>query len=151
MPEPPLAETSGIPPFPRDTVVVLSTVDGDGPSLMPLTAAHRLDHRRVLCGLAPTRSTLARLRRRPDCALLVLARDVAVTARGSARVVVDPMPVTGLVAVLVTVHRAWDPRNAATIVSDGVRWGWADAGSAARHEAVLAELAELAEANSDSW
>ncbi|MBO3748591.1 hypothetical protein J5X84_21145 [Streptosporangiaceae bacterium NEAU-GS5] len=64
---------------------------GEGPHVIPVSAPVRADHRTILLSLHHSRDSLARLRARPEVALLILGDDVACTARGSARVVSERM------------------------------------------------------------
>jgi hypothetical protein len=61
--------------------------------VIPVSAPVRADDHTILLGLHRSRDSLARLRRRPEVALLVLAEgNIAFTARGTARVAAEPMP-----------------------------------------------------------
>jgi hypothetical protein len=133
-----------LPPFPGDLVAVLATVGPDGPAAIPVSAVVRAGDRRVLLALAHRRGSLARLRAEPRAALSLLGTGFAVTARGEARVVADPLPGAEFVAgVELAVSRLDDAIGTATVVHRGVHWGWRDAESARRHRLVLAALEEL--------
>src|SRR5690349_20957810 len=95
-----------LPEWPTRTIAMLSTVD-DGPHAIPVSAPVRANGRCILLSLHRERDSLARLRRRPEVALLVLAEgDIAFTARGRARVVEEPMSVApDYVAVAIDVEQ----------------------------------------------
>lgn len=133
-----------LPAFPPGLVATLATVDADGPAAIPVSALHRTADDRVLLALAPHRASLARLRTDPRVALLMVAEGFAVSARGTARVVADPLPgATFVVGVSVGVTEVRDALGERTLVHAGIAWGWRDDGSAARHEAVLRALRGL--------
>ena len=134
-----------LPEWEPGTVAVLATA-GPAPHAIPVSTAIRAGPRRVLLALAPTRASLANLRRDPRCALTVLAGgDVAFTAHGRAAVVQDPLAgAEGVVAVAIEVDAVQphaDPRFA---IEGGVRWRWVDAEAAELDAAVDAALAALA-------
>jgi Pyridoxamine 5'-phosphate oxidase len=80
-----------LPDWPTRTVAVLSTVAG-APHAIPVSAPLRAGDRRILLSLHRERGSLARLREHPEVALTILAEgDIAVTARGRARIVEEPM------------------------------------------------------------
>ena len=83
-----------LPTWPTRTVGMLATTGPDGLHVIPVSAPLRAGEDQILLSLHRTRGSLARLRERPDVALLVLAGDdVAFTARGRATVVEEPMDV----------------------------------------------------------
>ncbi len=136
-----------LPHWPAGTVAVLSTVGGDGtPHAIPVSTALRAGDARVVLGLARSRGSLDRLRSDPRCALTLLAGgDVAVTARGRARVIAEALAGAENVAgVLVEVDDLRDHASPRFVIEDGVRWGWTDAESAERDAAVQRALADLA-------
>lgn len=130
-----------IPEFPEGTVGVLITLDDSGPYAIPISAMQRIDDHRIVFALAPRRGSLSRLRADRRAALTLVAPGMAVTVRGSARVVADPLGTAPfVVAVEITadaVDNALDPR---TEITGGIAWRWADRDAAARdsevHEAL---------------
>jgi hypothetical protein len=116
-----------LPEWPTRTVAVLSTV-GDSPHAIPVSAPLRAGDRRILLSLHRERGSLARLRARPDVALTILAEgDVAMTARGRARVVEEPMAqAPEYAAVAIEVEHVDDHRQAAFRVESGVDRRWVD-------------------------
>jgi len=115
-----------LPHWPPRTVGVLTTVDSDGPHAIPVSAPVRVCHDTVLLSLHQARGSLARIRVRPEVALLVLAAgDVACTARGTAQVVAEQMPgAPDYAAVEIAVHAVDDHRQAAFTVSAGAERSW---------------------------
>jgi Pyridoxamine 5'-phosphate oxidase len=80
-----------LPEWPMRPIAVFVTVDG-GPHAIPVRRRFGPAITRILLCLHRTRGSLARLRERPRVALAFLAEgNVAFTARGTARVVDDPM------------------------------------------------------------
>ncbi len=116
-----------LPEWPRQTIAVLATVD-PAPHAIPVSAPVRAGDDTVLLGLRRTRDSLARLRTRPQVALLVLAEDdVAFTARGTAQVIDEPMTCAPDYAVVeITVTDVDDHRQAAFTVTGGVDRSWID-------------------------
>ena len=116
-----------LPDWPARTIAVLATVD-DGPHVIPVSAPVRADDHTILLGLHRSRDSLARLRRRPEVALLVLAEgNIAFTARGTARVAAEPMPdAPDYVAVAIDVSEVDDHRQPAFTVEAGVDRAWVD-------------------------
>jgi hypothetical protein len=127
MQTPPCHARAELPEWPTRTIAVLSTVD-DGPHAIPVSAPVRANGRCILLGLHRERDSLARLRRRPEVALLILAEgDVAFTARGRARVVEESMSVApDYVAVAIDVEHVDDHRQAAFVVDSGAGREWVD-------------------------
>jgi hypothetical protein len=119
--------TSTLPEWPRRTIAVLATVD-PAPHAIPVSAPVRAGDNRILLSLHRTRDSLARLRERPEVALLVLAEgDIAFTARGTASVVGEPMDgAPDYAAVEITVTEVDDHRQAAFTVESGVGRSWVD-------------------------
>jgi oxalate decarboxylase len=118
-------ELAALPAWPAATIAMLSTVDG-GPYTIPVTAPLRAGDRRILFSLKHGRGSLARLRERPQVALLVVAADdVAFTARGAAHVVEEDVPgAPGFAAVALDVEHIDDHRQAAMAVDAGVGVHW---------------------------
>jgi hypothetical protein len=116
-----------LPEWPRQTIAVLTTVD-PAPHAIPVSAPVRAGDDTVLLSLRRTRDSLARLRTRPQVALLVLAEDdVAFTARGTAQVIDEPMTGAPDYAVVeITVTDVDDHRQAAFTVTGGVDRSWID-------------------------
>lgn len=116
-----------LPEWPARTIAVLATVD-DGPHAIPVSAPVRADDHTILLGLHRSRDSLARLRRRPQVALLVLAEgNVAFTARGTARIAAEPMAGdTDYAAVAIHVTELDDHRQLSFTVEAGVDRAWVD-------------------------
>lgn len=116
-----------LPEWPRQTIAVLATVD-PAPHAIPVSAPVRAGDDTVLLSLRRTRDSLARLRTRPQVALLVLAEDdVAFTARGTAQVIDEPMTCAPDYAVVeITVTDVDDHRQAAFTVTGGIDRSWID-------------------------
>jgi hypothetical protein len=117
-----------LPDWPTRTVAVLSTVAG-APHAIPVSAPLRAGDRRILLSLHRERGSLARLREHPEVALTILAEgDIAVTARGRARIVEEPMAsAPEYAAVAIEVEHVDDHRQAAFQVESGVDRRWVDA------------------------
>ncbi|MCX4096190.1 hypothetical protein [Nocardia sp. alder85J] len=115
-------ELDALPHWPLDTIGVLITTD-PGPHAIPVSWPVRAGDRRILLSLKFDRGSLARLRRRPDVALLLLADgNVALCARGPAHVIADPMPgAEDYVAVAIDVDVIDDHRQSAFAVTGGIR------------------------------
>jgi Pyridoxamine 5'-phosphate oxidase len=140
-----MSDGGDLPDWPPGTAAVLSTGAG-APHAIPVSTAVRAGSRRILLALARRRTSLARLREDPRCALTVLAGgDLAFTAHGRAIVVQDPMEVAeGVVAVAIDVDAVQshdDPRFA---IEAGVRWRWVDPEAAERDAAIHEALRGLA-------
>lgn len=118
---------TNLPEWPLRTIAVLVTVD-DAPHAIPVSAPVRAGDSSILLSLHHTRDSLARLRHRPEVALVVLAEgNTAFTARGVAHVVDEPM--TGAedyVAVEIEVTEVDDHRQPAFTVEGGVARKWID-------------------------
>jgi hypothetical protein len=121
------ANHDALPEWPTRTVAVLSTM-GHAPHAIPVSAPLRAGDRRILLSLHRERGSLARLRAHPDVALTILAEgDVAMTARGRARVVEEPMvQAPEYAAVAIDVEHVDDHRQAAFRVESGVDRRWVD-------------------------
>lgn len=116
-----------LPEWPLRTIAILATVD-DAPHTIPVSAPVRGGDDTILLSLHRSRDSLARLRSRPEVALLVLAEgDIAFTARGTARVVDEPMSgAPDYAAVEIIVTEVDDHRQAAFTVAAGVGREWTD-------------------------
>lgn len=127
-----------LPDWPAGTVAVLST-GGEAPHAIPVSTAVRRGPRTVAFALARRRSSLARLRADPRCALTILAAgDVALTAHGRATVVREAERIA---VVELAVERIQDHAQPTFVVEDGVRWRWTDA-EAARADAEVRQALE---------
>jgi hypothetical protein len=130
-----------LPDWPPGTPAILATA-GEAPHAIPVSTARRADGRTVLLGLAPSRTSLARLRADPRVALAVLAGgDVAFTAHGRATVLGDA---AGVVAVRVDVDDVQDHTQPTFVVEEGVRWRWTDAEAKRRDAEVREALGNVA-------
>src|SRR5919204_3202008 len=120
-------ESSVLPEWPTRTIAVLATID-DGPHAIPVSAPVRDGDRRILLSLHNTRGSLARIRRRPEVALMVLTEgNVAFTARGRALIVEESMAVSpSYAAVAIEVEHIDDHRQSAFVVEAGVDRRWLD-------------------------
>jgi hypothetical protein len=126
-------------------VVALAT-QGDGPYVIPVSAALGASDGHVWLALARSRGSLARLRVDPRVAVLVLAAgDIAVTLYGLA-VVVDEAIADGVAAVRVNVTSVAHHERASFVIESGVSWHWTDETAQARDAEVNAALARLAQA-----
>ena len=110
-----------LPEWPQDTIAVLVTT-APAPHAIPVSWPVRAGDRRILLSLKSDRSSLARLRKQPDIALLILGGgDVALCARGSAAVIADPMPdADDYAAVELTIEVIDDHRQSAFAVATGI-------------------------------
>jgi hypothetical protein len=133
-----------LPDWPAETVTILATA-GDAPHAIPVSAAVRAGPRYVVLALAAGRGSLARVRTDGRVALTIVARDVAVTAHGRARVL-DEALVEGVVAVEIEVDSVQDHDRPTFSIESGVRWRWTDAEAQGRDAEVRAALLRLAEA-----
>jgi oxalate decarboxylase len=116
-----------LPEWPATTIAVLSTLDG-GPYAIPVTAPLRVGERRILFSLKLSRESLARLRKHPQAALTILAKnDIAFTARGRAHVVQEPMvDAPEFAAVAIDVEAVDDHRQPGMAVDSGISLDWAN-------------------------
>ena len=121
------AQLDILPEWPSRTIGVLATLDG-GPFAIPVSAPVRAGERRILLSLHRGRGSLARLRAQPEVALTILAAgDIALTARGRASVVEEPMAVASdYAAVAIDVTHVDDHRQAEFLVEAGVDRSWVD-------------------------
>jgi hypothetical protein len=131
-----------LPDWPADTVAILATA-GEGPHAIPVSAVVRAGEREILIGLASRRGSLERLRAQPRVAVALIARDLAITAHGTAEVL-DAELSDGVVAVAITVETLSDHLRPTFAIEAGVRWGWTDAEAQARDASVRTALARLA-------
>jgi len=128
--------------WPAGTVVMLATL-GEGPHVIPVSAARRTSDGDVLLALAKSRGSLARLRADPRVAVLVLAAtDIAVTFHGRATVVDEGLG-EHVVAVRVEVQSVAHHERASFVIESGVAWHWTDETARARDAEVNAALARL--------
>lgn len=114
-------ELDVLPEWPQETIAVLVTTD-PAPHAIPVSWPVRAGDRRILLSLKFDRGSLARLRERPDVALLILGGgNVALCARGQARVVAEEMPgAADYVAVRIDVEVIDDHRQSAFAVAHGI-------------------------------
>lgn len=131
-----------LPEWPSATVTILATA-GEAPHAIPVSAAVRAGPRHALIGLAASRRSLDLLRADSRVALTIVARDLAVTAHGRARVV-DERLVEGVVAVEIEVDDVQDHDRPTFAIESGVRWRWTDPEAERRDAEVQAALAHLA-------
>ncbi|MBV9603665.1 MAG: hypothetical protein JO027_01085 [Solirubrobacterales bacterium] len=110
---------------------------------IPVSAAVRAGPRHILIGLGAGRGSLARLRTGPRVALAIIAEDLAVTARGRARVL-DATLVEGVVAVEIEVDEVDDHDRPTFAIEAGVAWRWTDADAERRDHEVREALMRLA-------
>ena len=80
--------------------------------------------------------------------VIVGARNVALTAYGTAQPLEAPMP-DGVVAVRVLVERVQDHCQPAFVIESGVRWRWTDDSARERDAQVRTALARIASHASD--
>ncbi|NNH70057.1 hypothetical protein HLB23_09310 [Nocardia uniformis] len=115
-------ELQALPEWPLDTIAVLVTAD-PAPHAIPVSWPVRAGDRRILLSLKSDRGSLARLRERPDVALLILGGgNVALCARGTASVIADPLPgAPDYVAVAIDVEAIDDHRQSAFAVTTGIQ------------------------------
>lgn len=116
-----------LPEWPSRTIAVLATVD-TAPHAIPVSAPVRAGDHTILLSLHRTRDSLARLRGRPQVALVILTEgNVAFTARGTARIVDEPMTdAADYAAVEINVTEIDDHRQAAFTLEAGVDRTWVD-------------------------
>jgi hypothetical protein len=129
-----------LPEWPEGTVAVLTT-HGDGPHAIPVSLVFRAGPRALVVGLAPRRTSLARLREDPRCAVTILAAgDHAFTAHGRAASLEEAGPL----GVRVEVEEIADHNRPTYVIDDGVRWRWTDDKDQRRDAESRAALRELA-------
>lgn len=111
-----------LPQWPRETIAVLVTTD-PAPHAIPVSWPVRAGDRRILLSLKFDRGSLARLRERPQVALLILGGgNVALCARGTAKVIAEQMPdAADYVAVQIDVDTIDDHRQSAFEVDKGIQ------------------------------
>ncbi len=137
-----------LPDWPTGTVAILVTLD-EGPHAIPVSAILRAGPACLVMGLADTRGSLQRIREHPQVAVALLAEGRAITARGRARVIEEPVS-DGVSAVEVQVDAVDDHLRPTFALESGVRWRWTDASAEARDDAVRAGLARLVAGGSDA-
>ncbi|HLS76438.1 MAG TPA: hypothetical protein VK083_06580 [Nocardia sp.] len=115
-------ELDVLPEWPQETIAVLVTTD-PAPHAIPVSWPVRAGDRRVLISLKSDRGSLARLRERPEVALLILGGgNVALCARGEAKVIAEEMPdAQDYVAVQLDVAVIDDHRQSAFAVTQGIQ------------------------------
>lgn len=141
---------NALPTWPPSTIGMLATIAAEpteGPHNIPVSAPVRAGDHTILLSLHLVRGTLARLRERPQVALLILAEgDVAFTARGTARVLAAPMPdAPDYAAVELTVTGIDDHRQAAFTVEAGADRRWIDEDEKCALGGRVAALRQLAD------
>jgi hypothetical protein len=116
-----------LPEWPARTIAVLATA-GPAPHAIPVSAPVRADDRRILLSLQRSRGSLARLRTRPQVALLILtAGNIALTARGTAHIAEEPMQgAPEYAAIAIDVKEIDDHRQPEFVVEAGVDRRWID-------------------------
>jgi Pyridoxamine 5'-phosphate oxidase len=117
-----------LPEWPARTIAILTTLAGEQPHAIPVSAPVRAENRRILLSLHRTRGSLQRLRDNPRVALTILtAGNTAFTARGQAHIVEEPM--TGerdYAAIAIDVEQIDDHRLGAFEVKAGIDRRWLD-------------------------
>lgn len=141
-------ELEVLPEWPRETVAVLVTLDPDSgaPHAIPVSWPVRADDHRILISLRHNRGSLARLRERPGVALVIIGGgDVALCARGTARVIRDKLDPDGEYAgVEITAETIDDHRQGAFAVADGIRRTVLDQSELVALEQRVTQLTEIA-------
>lgn len=133
-----------LPDLGGDQVALLATSGPEGPTVIPVSALHRVDERTLLFALKADRASRARLGADGRAAISISGAGYSVSARGRALVAADPLPgAETMAAFRFCVEHAWDACGPATEVVDGIRWRWTTEDSAVRHRAVLDALAGL--------
>lgn len=115
-------ELEVLPVWPQETIAVLVTTD-PAPHAIPVSWPVRAGDRRILISLKSDRGSLARLRARPEVALLILGGgNVALCARGRAKVIAEQMPdAADYTAVQLDVEVIDDHRQSAFAVDRGIQ------------------------------
>ena len=131
-----------LPDWPAGTVAILVTV-GETPHAIPVSAVLRAGAARLILGLAESRGSLERIRHQRQVAVVLLAEGVAVTARGRAREMEEPLA-DGVRAVMVEVDAVDDHMRPTFVLEGGVQWHWTDGAAQARDTEVRDALARLA-------
>ncbi|GAB2644063.1 hypothetical protein GCM10027088_20970 [Nocardia goodfellowii] len=139
-------ELDVLPDWPRDTIAVLVTTD-PAPHAIPVSWPVRAGDRRILLSLKFDRGSLARLRERPDIALLILGGgNVALCARGKAKVIAEEMPgAADYVAVQLDVEVIDDHRQSAFAVAQGIQRNVLDESELTALEGRVATLRQWAD------
>ncbi|MGN2638180.1 hypothetical protein ACWEKT_08855 [Nocardia takedensis] len=134
-----------LPEWPRDTIAVLVTA---APVLhaIPVSWPLRAGDKRVLLSLRHNRGSLARLRESAEVVLVILGGgNVALSARGTARVLAEPMPgAEDYVAVAIDIEVIDDHRQGAFLVDAGITRTVVDESEFQYLEARFATLREMA-------
>jgi hypothetical protein len=133
---------TALPDWPPQTVTILAT-SGEHPHAIPVSAAVRAGPRTVLLALADGRGSLARVRHDPRVALAIIAPQVAVTAHGVARILVDA-PVPGITVIEIEVDHLQDHMRPTFAIEAAISWRWTDAAADARDSEVRGALTRLA-------
>lgn len=115
-------ELDALPVWPQETIAVLVTT-APAPHAIPVSWPVRAGDRRILISLKSDRGSLARLRERPEVALLILGGgNVALCARGRAKVIAEQMPgAEDYTAVQLDVDVIDDHRQSAFAVDRGIQ------------------------------
>ncbi|ONM48283.1 hypothetical protein [Nocardia donostiensis] len=115
-------ELNVLPEWPQDTIAVLVTTD-PAPHAIPVSWPVRAGDRTIFLSLKFDRGSLARLRERPQIALLILGGgNNAFCARGTAKVIAEEMPgADDYVAVRIDVDVIDDHRQSAFAVAKGIQ------------------------------
>jgi hypothetical protein len=128
-----------LPDWPEGTVATLVT-HGAAPHAIPVSLVFRAGPRELIVGLAPSRTSLARLREDPRAAVTVLSAGVAFTAHGHATAFEE----TGsVIAVRIAVERIADHSTRSFEIDDGVSWRWTDDAAQARDASARALVRRL--------
>ncbi|MGY2063591.1 hypothetical protein ACW9HQ_52575, partial [Nocardia gipuzkoensis] len=116
------------------------------PHAIPVSWPVRAGDRRILLSLKSDRGSLARLRERPEVALLILGGgNVALCARGAARVIADPLPgADDYVGIALDVEVIDDHRQSAFAVDTGIQRTVLDDSELHYLESRVATLRQLA-------
>lgn len=137
-------ELDVLPRWDDGTVAVLST-GGGAPHAIPVSTGVRAGDRRIMLALALRRTSLARLREEPRCAVTLMDDGVAATALGTARIVQEPMAISDRVAaVAIDVEEIQDHDQPRFAMLGGVRWRWVDAEAERRDGEIRDALRTLA-------
>jgi hypothetical protein len=139
-------ELDVLPEWPLDTIAVLVTTD-PAPHAIPVSWPVRAGDRRILLSLKSDRGSLARLRAQPEVALLILGGgNVALCARGQARVLADPMlGADDYTAVALDVAVIDDHHQSAFTVTAGIQREVQDESELHYLESRVATLRKMAE------
>jgi hypothetical protein len=116
-----------------------------GPHAIPISTAVRVADDRVRFALGRERETLRRLREDGRAALLVMGKNLAFSAYGTAAVLAEELEVADtVVAVELRVERVQDHlADGRTEMVDGARWRWTDERVAESEARIWAELERL--------